>query len=221
MALCVVGTLMTWRREYRHRWLLLVPVASYYVAVIMVVGYAYDRFLLGYVIPVGLSAAAGFEWSEQRIRSRGWRVALTVACVFGIVAPPLLVNLDMRFTSKIAVERWLAAEAGDDPLILAVGNPIYLPRLSPYRHIVLNMVEDTMVDRHADLIVLNEEWVARVPRPRSEIVAMLHRASYAEVYRVVTPAQPWWSMMVSGVPPDSGTNLNKVSPSFSVWRRGA
>jgi 4-amino-4-deoxy-L-arabinose transferase-like glycosyltransferase len=220
MALVAIGVLAAWRGPtLRAMWLLLVPVVSYYVSVIMLVGYTYDRFFVGYVIPIGLFAAAGFEWLDQRSRSRLWRGALATGCAIGIVAPPILLDVNMRFSSKIALERWLKAEAGDDPLILAIANPIYLPRLAPYRHSILNMVEDTMVDRNADLIVLNEEWVARVPQPRSEIEALLHRASYEEVYRDMTPP-PSWSVLVSGIPPESSTNLNKVSPSFTVWRRG-
>jgi len=218
LAVAGVAVALGQRRRFRCLWLVVFTAAGYYVTAIMPVGFVYDRFLLGWIVAFGLLASLGFDAllrASQRFGSM--RMALAAACLTAAVVPAVLVDTDLVDGSRQRIERWLDARTVDDPLVVAVANPLYLPRLSSFRHHVLNMVEDDLASWKGDLIVLNLEWVHRVPFPDGYVESLLRQGHYTEVYHDVVPGRPWWSRPFTGVPPDGSTNLLKVSPSFSVW----
>jgi hypothetical protein len=221
LLLAAAGMVVAMRRRARFQrlWLVVFCAAGYYLTAIVPVGFIYDRFQLGWMAPVGLLAAIGFDalWRSAR-RFETIRRAVAAVVLIGAVVPAVLIDTEMVNGSRQRIERWLDARVADDPFVVAVANPLYLPRLSAFRHRVLNMVEDNLPAWKGDLVVLNEEWVHRVPFPAGHVEALLQRGSYTEVYRDMAGARPWWSQAFTSAVPDNGTNLLKISPSFSVWQ---
>lgn len=220
-ALAVAGAVMAARRYRRFRWLwlLAVPATSYYATVIMYVGYTYDRFLLGWALPVSLFAAAG-AGLLSRLPAPARRTVAAVGALAAIV-PAAALDAEMQFGSRARLEAFLEAHAPRDPFVVAVGSPLYLPRLSSFRYQILNQADDSLTEWNADLILLNEEWVARVPHPPGFVQALLRSGGYEDVYRDLRSPMPWWMRITAGVPTGDGTNLLKISPSFTVWSRRA
>jgi 4-amino-4-deoxy-L-arabinose transferase-like glycosyltransferase len=215
--LAITGAVMAARRHRRFRWLwlLTVPAASYYATVIMYVGYTYDRFLLGWALPVSLFAAAGSGVLSRLPASA--RRAVAAACALAAVVPAAALDAEMQFGSRARLEAFLEAHVSRDPFVVAVGSPLYLPRLSSLRYQILNQADDSLIEWNADLILLNEEWVARVPHPPGSVQALLRSGGYRDVHHDLRSPLPWWMRLTAGVPPDDGTNLLKISPSFTVW----
>ncbi len=223
-ALSVFGAWAALRRKRRFTWLwwLMVPIVSYYVTLIMSIGYVYDRFLLGWLPAAALFAALGLDqvWRAPRLTA-STRLALASACLIAAMVPAMYLNAEMAFFgTRNRLERWLAAHTNERSLIIATGNSLYLPSLIGYRHVVVNTHTEDLVNWNADTIVVNEDWLKRDDLPRARLVEVLTRASYVETHREETPPRPWWAVALAGSPlrPDI-TNLLKVSPFYTVWQK--
>ena len=224
--LSVYGAWAAFKRARRFTWLwwLMVPVVSYYLTLIMTIGYVYDRFLLGWLPIAALFAALGLDqiWRAPRLTSRT-RLALASAGLIAAMVPAMYLNGEMAFFgTRNRLERWIAAHANEHSLIVATGNALYLPSLSGYRHVIVNTHTEDLINWNAGLMVINEDWLKRDDLPRARLVEILTRASYAEVHREETPQRPWWILAFTGLPPRPDvTNLLKVSPFYTVWQKQA
>lgn len=209
-----------WRR-FRWLWVAMVPIISYYVTVIMTIGYIYDRFVLAWLVVGAQLAALGVDRLLRLPRmSATMRWSVATACTVAVLVPAVHLNATMASGSRDRLERWLAANAGDNPLLLATGNALYLPKLAGYRHVVLNAPDEEIASWQADVIILNEDWLKRVNTPRSAMVAAMVKASYLEVFRDLPAPRPWWVTMLTGSPPrEDVTNLMKLSPAYTVWKK--
>jgi hypothetical protein len=98
----------------------------------------------------------------------------------------------------------------DDPLVVGSGLPVYLPNLHPFRHVVdTRPGVEPLVEWDADAIVLNEEWLARTGESMATASPRLEAKGYRRVFSAGREAR--------GAEPFS--NVEKIDPPLSVWRR--
>ncbi len=212
--------------RFRNAIPLLVLPLSYMVALIGVVGYVYDRFLLGVVVVAAVFAAIGLEAALTRIRSTRLRTAVTAVCLALLLYPGVSLTLRIRSDSRLQVERWLERHAEDDPMVIGVGNRLYLPNLFPYRHQFHPRTETpALLEWQADVIVINEDWIERPGQPPNRpFLQALADGGYEEVYAVRGwPADPGLQYLLDGtlaIDPVL-SNVRKASPPLSVWKKSS
>lgn len=210
--------------QYRKVLPLLAMPISYMLTLIGVVGYVYDRFLLGFVVVAAVFAAIGFEVGLGLVRSTRLRTALAAIALAIVLFPGVSLSLRLATDSRTDVERWLSAQAEDDPFVLGVGDRMYLPNLYPYRHAFErrgNAGQILALD--ADIVIINEDWTDR--RRRADPTELQHQlagAGYEEVlFSRGWPEEPGpWVLLDGTLAIDPVlSNVRKASPPLSVWRR--
>jgi 4-amino-4-deoxy-L-arabinose transferase-like glycosyltransferase len=205
-----LGVALLRPRRYRLLLLLLLLAVGYLVSFVAVVGYVYDRFLLGVALPAALLAAVGFDTALRAIPAPRARRALAVGLLMLAIWPAMRLNWRITSDSRLAVEKWMSAATFDDPLVVGSGLPVYLPNLHPYRHVVdTRPGVEALVEWDADAIVLNEEWLARTGETMATASPRLEAAGYRRVFTAGREAR--------GAEPFS--NVEKIDPPLSVWRR--
>jgi hypothetical protein len=210
--------------HYRKVLPLLAMPISYMVTLIGVVGYVYDRFLLGFVVVAAVFAAIGFEVGLGLVRSARLRTAIATIALAIVLYPGASLSLRLATDSRTEVERWLAAHAEDDPFVLGVGDRMYLPNLYPYRHAFERRAAvDEILARDADLVIINEDWAdRRRRRDPTELQRQLRHAGYEEaVLSRGWPEEPGpWVLLDGTLAIDPVlSNVRKASPPLSVWRK--
>ena len=212
------------RTQYRELLMLLALPASYVVTFIGIVGYVYDRFLLGFAVIAALFAALGLESTMAVIRNGRVRAVMTAAVLGLALVPSVALNWRIVADSRLQVERWMAANLTDDPFVLAVGTRSYLPNLFPYRHVLVDHASASdLVTRNADVVIINEQWLTRGSvQDEHDTPQALRSAGYREVFmaggnvrqsawqraaRFATTMDPIFS------------NLEKIGPPLRVWRK--
>jgi hypothetical protein len=210
-AFAVVGLgVALWQpRRFRLVLLLLLLAVGYLVTFVAVVGYVYDRFLLGVALPAALLAAMGFDLVMQAIPNARARTAVAAGLLVLAIWPAIDLNWRIATDSRREVETWLAARIASDPYVVGAGLHVYLPNLHPFRHVV-----DTrpgvaaLLEWDADLIVLNEEWLNRSGETLAGAARALETAGYQRVFAAgrESTEEPF-------------SNVEKISPPLSVWQR--
>jgi 4-amino-4-deoxy-L-arabinose transferase-like glycosyltransferase len=204
-----LGAALWHPRRYQLLLLLLVLAAGYLVSFVAVVGYVYDRFLLGVALPAALLAALGFDTTMRAIARPRARLVLTVALLLLAIGPAVLLNWRIVSDSRREVEEWMKGLHGD-PYVVGSGLPAYLPNLHPFRHVAETRPGvDALLEWNSDVIVLNEEWLGRSGETLAGAAHRLEAAGYQRVFaagREATGAEPF-------------SNIEKISPPLSVWRR--
>ncbi|MCC7243342.1 MAG: glycosyltransferase family 39 protein [Acidobacteria bacterium] len=201
--------------------LAILPV-SYLLTFVGVVGYVYDRFLLGVVLVVVLFAARGFDSLVSVLPSARARQAATAALVVMLLAPAVALNIRLAGDTRVQAETWMQANLPADPLVLGVGTAIYLPNLYPYQHrLVPRASAAELLEWAPDAIVFNQSWFGRPGQPsESAVKTSLTEAGYVEQF----VAHQWnggvLSFLASGLFIDPVySNVGKVGASISVWVR--
>ena len=196
---------------------------SYWLAFIGVVGYVYDRYLIVIAVMLAMAAGAGWAWIAERMPSgRGFALA-RVALLLLVLTPTLVLNARLAGDSRRDAERWMRETLTGDPLVLGAGSPLYLPNLYPFQHrIEPRRTAEHLLAWDADVIVLDEDWLARF---REETVGRVRRtleaAGYAEQFAVrERAAGRWMAFLCSGLSIDPGSsNLGKIDPALAIWVR--
>jgi 4-amino-4-deoxy-L-arabinose transferase-like glycosyltransferase len=205
-----LGVAVLQPRRYRLLLLLLLLAVGYLVSFVAVVGYVYDRFLLGVALPAALLAAVGFDTAVQGIPTPRVRRAVAMGLLLLAIWPAVRLNWRISSDSRLAVEEWMSTATLDDPLVVGSGLPVYLPNLHPFRHVVdTRPGVEPLVEWDADAIVLNEEWLARTGETMATASQRLEAAGYRRVFAAGRDA--------GGAEPFS--NVEKIDPPLSVWRR--
>ena len=210
-------------RSFRHLLLLLSMVASYVVCFILVAGYVYDRFLLGIALVAAVFGAVGLESILGAIRNQLARRLLLTCILLVAAVPSLMLNWRIVSDSRRQVEQWMAVNLRDDPFVVAPSRQHSLPNLRPFRHVLEERGSKRLIAWNADVIVLNEQWLDRsLSETAPDIIRALKAAGYQEVFAVRQNEERSWAEVlltfdVSRNPEYS--NLHKVSPPISVWRR--
>jgi len=197
---------------------------GYLLAFIGVVGYVYDRFLLAVVPFVVLFAVRGLDWALQQIPREPWRRATLAAVLIALVYPTVALNARLAGDSRFGVEAWMQEHLTNDPSVLAVGSPLYLPNLYPYQHRVVPIGSVQEIQSwNADVLVLNEDWLDRPGQPSDETIERyLSDAGYGRTYTTGRTTAPGGlgGLVASGLTIDPGfSNIVKTSPPISIWVR--
>ncbi|MEZ5288693.1 MAG: glycosyltransferase family 39 protein [Vicinamibacterales bacterium] len=223
--LCLAGVVRVLRAPARFARLslLLIPAVSYLVTFMCVVGYVYDRFLLGTAVVAVLFACLGIDTLLARLRGTTPRVLAGVATLAVALGPS--VSLDWRLThdSRFDAERWMAANLPEEPFVLGIGNRAYLPNLYPFRHqLLFTTIGTRLVAWGADVVVANRQW-ERPDQPSLEAAgAALAEAGYAPTLELPGTAGRHWLVRAAAWGtdvPDYYSNLDKIDPPIAVWIR--
>jgi hypothetical protein len=197
---------------------------GYLVTFIGIVGYVYDRFLLAVVPFVVLLAVRGLDWALQQIPREPLRRAALAAVVSVLLYPAVAMNARLAGDSRFGVEAWMQQHLTNDPSVVAVGSPLYLPNLYPYQHRVVPMASvREILSWNAEVLVLNEDWLDRPGQPSDETIERdLSDAGYGRAYATgrTPPPGGLGGLVASGLTIDPlFSNLAKTSPPISIWVR--
>lgn len=208
------------------RWLML-TLASYYLTLIAVVGYHYDRFFLGAIVV--LAVATGWwidRWTHDGVPWRALRTAaVAIAVVYGIGRVVALDTVMLR-DSRYAVEDWLIEHATPHDRIAAAGFPVYLPRASKIFWTPLEESVEALRAERPDFVVVNT-GLSRRYGPGSERWVFYEalrsgQAGYERVVRQHTRFA-WsplnWESRFDGESEDEFSNLAKVNPTIEVFQK--
>jgi hypothetical protein len=205
-------------------WLVL-PVVSYYLGVIDLVLYNYDRFILP--IAFILAIFGGFAFDRWLVAER-WR-AIAAACVFAYTCfYSATVDVLMLGDSRYTVERWMKSNIHRDELVATSGLREYLPRIDGFGLVDVGTTADLKEARPA-FCVLNADYARAVPPDTDwgRLIAGLHDGSlgYRLVFRYRRPS-PWpW---LPGAHPDLVgqrtetivfSTLRNINPAIEVFER--
>jgi hypothetical protein len=210
--------------RYRNLLPLLIMPISYQITLIGVVGYVYDRFLLGYIVVAAILAAAGIHAGLDRLGSARLRTAAATIAIALLLYPGFALSARLATDTRTQVERWLAAHNEGEPFMVGLGMRIYLPNLYPFRHHVEQ--SSSLVAALAgkpELLIVNEDWVERREEaPHRWLTTELGAAGYEEVFFTQGwPENPGWRVLLNGtlgIDPVL-SNIRKASPPLSVWRK--
>lgn len=209
---------------HRLLWLLVALPVAYLFTFVGVVGYIYDRFLLGLVVVLAIVAARGLDWGLQAIPRGVPRAVATLLAVGVLLAPTAVLGIRQAADSRVRAEAWMQASLTDDPLVLGAGSPLYLPNLFPFQHrIEPRTSTDNLLSWEADAIVLYEDWFGRPGQPtRDTVRRTLGQAGYVERFtaRPAAPPDGWVPSLFSGLCIDPVfSNVGKINPPLSIWQR--
>jgi hypothetical protein len=207
---------------------LAVPAVSYLVTFVMAVGYVYDRFLLGILVVcalwagVALDRVASWRWSQRPVGAALAAGVLAITMLYAVS-----VNVAMRGDSRLHAENWLRAHAVNDPVVVGIGGQEYLPNLHPWRFRLTSTRASEVLAWSADFIVVNEPLARRLAATHGEPAALDRLehgdAGYTRVFRE-RAALPWFALLRNtrwwrSDASESFTNLDKIGPVISIWRR--
>jgi hypothetical protein len=223
--LAVVAAIAAWRSGVITVRVLLLPLLSYYVTFIAVVGYHYDRFFIGPVII--LAVALGWWLDRWLVAGRGNRLAkLAVVTVMFAYALSRVAALDalMLLDSRYTVEQWLLQHAAPDARVAAAGH--YLPRGGTLFWTPVAQDADALARLGPDYVIVNPAYTQRWSSdsaPGKFYAALSSGASgYKLVFRYRTYL--WWSPLrfekrFAESFDDPFSNLGKVNPVIEVYGR--
>jgi dolichyl-phosphate-mannose-protein mannosyltransferase len=220
--LLITGLL--WRRQDSTApaipaWVFLAPL-SYYVTLIGVIGYVYDRFLLPVTTLLALVAAIGVR------KTSGVRGVATVVLLGWLAWRAASVDALLVRDSRYAAEAWLRAHVPRDAWVVSVDEFGYVPRLDRFRHRqIAATIEETLSSR-PDFIVVNTEFLARSPADSPERLWLdwlqTDPGPYETAFRYKAPLG-WsalaWHARFSDRREDDFTNLDKANPEIVIFRR--
>lgn len=221
-------TWAVWRRE-RALLMLLLPVVSYYVTFIAIIGYQYDRFFIG--IALILCIFAG--WAVDRglavpgPRRSAMAAAACASIAFAVWRAASLDALMIR-DSRYAAEAWLRDNVGPGKTVAATGLSQYLPRhvMVAWDPIPASLESLRERQRPPDYIVFSAGFALR--EPDGSIGAEFYRAlregregyTLKRVFRTSLRLSPLaLETRFREVRDDPQSNLSKINPAIEIYGR--
>lgn len=215
-----------WRRE-RALLMLLLPILSYYLTFIAVIGYQYDRFFIGVALILCIFAG----WAVDRalaVSGPRRRAVLATACAAIAFAVWRAASLDalMIRDSRYAAEAWLRDNVAPGKTVAATGMSQYLPRHVMAGWDPMPASLDAVRERTPDYIVLSAGFALR--EPDGSIGAEFHRAlregregySLKQVFRTSLRFSPLaLETRFREVRDDAHSNLSKINPAIEIYGR--
>jgi hypothetical protein len=221
----VIASVAAWRARIATIRLLLLPLLSYYVTFIAVVGYHYDRFFIGMIVLLAVPVGWGLDrWVEYGRRYRGLRIAAS-CCLFAYaVARVAALDALMIFDSRYAAEQWLLQHAPPDAHIAAAGN--YLPRGGTLFWTPIPQDRDVLASVAPQFVIVNAAFTRRWS-PSSGPGRFYDALSGADsTYKMVFSYRTnlLWSPLrlekrFRDVVDDPFSNLSKVNPLIEIYGR--
>lgn len=209
-----------WRGPRVVRWLFL-PAVSYYICLVAVVGYFYDRFFLGISVILAIVTGAFLaEWTMTAAR----RAIVAVALIYGCARAVSLDAMMIR-DSRYYTERWMQAHVAPERSVAAVGPPEYLPRYSVIDWTGIPADPTDLAMSRPDYVIVNVLFATReTTGTRHAFYQQLVNgaAGYRRVLHWQTP-QPLSVLNVEprfqGTVEDVFSNLTKINPPIDVYER--
>ncbi|MBQ01505.1 MAG: hypothetical protein CL477_12560 [Acidobacteria bacterium] len=223
LMICTVGVVWALIQKPRNTRLLalLVPLASFWVFLLSVLLYHYDRWSMTEAVTLSLFGAPLLtHFTERGSRWRVARIGGVVAVFVFTFAYAFSVNAMMAADSRYAVERWMQEHISEDDLVLTVGFPMYLPRMHEYSS------TGTMGPSVAHLQEVEPEYVITSSsyderrweegHASWEFFALLKTGSLPYVTALSHQSRPKWNFLsFRGVL----SNLEKIDPEINIYRR--
>ena len=212
-------------------WVFLVAV-SYYVTLIAMIGYVYDRFLLPVTTVLALAAAIGMRRLAEGGKTSGFvsfvlrrnetRGLLIAWLLWRVASVDALLVRDSRY----AAEAWLRANVTRHAWVVTVDEFGYLPRLDRFRHKQIQATIEDTLSNNPEFIVVNTEFLARSPAgsPERQWLDWLQDGAgpYTVASRHKSPlgwsAFAWQTRFTDGRE-DDFTNIDKANPEILIFRR--
>ncbi len=224
LLVCIAGLVSSVRA--RDHLFLLLPALSYYLCVISVVMYHYDRFFLGICFILALFGGKLLSDGLGPGRWLVWRRA-AVAGLFGyLLLAGVTVDVVMASDSRYGVERWLAEPVHAAGQIGMPGMTIYLPRVDAARALEIRESWAEVDEIRPRFIVVNRGFSCRAEPGSSaaDFYAGLRDGSKGYRLSLAHRSTPTWPMVGPdrvwrGVCEDPFTVLAKINPEIQVFER--
>ncbi len=197
--------------------------ASYYLTLIAVIGYVYDRFLLPVTTLLALPAAIGLYRLTAGSRQQHLAGLFLISwLVWRVASVDALLVRDSRY----AAEAWLRANVTRDAWVVTVDEFGYLPRLDRFRHKQIEpTIEDTLSNK-PEFVVVNTEFLARAPEGSPVRLWLDWLQADNGPYQVVLrhkaslgPSALAWHSRFTDRREDDFTNLDKANPEIVIFKR--
>ena len=160
LALVVIGLVVTLKRkgERRGRLALLVPVISYHVSFLAVVGYVYPRFVLPMMLVLALFAGAAVAWLWQRKWGKVPGAAVAIALMAWVGLAGLSVDYVMATYSRYDAQMWLEQKVPGEARVSYLGDMRDMPRFNkPLDPHPCEPNAEVLAESRADVLVLSFE----------------------------------------------------------------
>jgi hypothetical protein len=215
-----------WRRE-RALLILLLPVVSYYLTFVAVIGYQYDRFFIGVALILCIFAGRAVD---RVVPAAGPRRSAVVVAVSAVVAFAVwrVASLDVLMVrdSRYAAEAWLLDNVGPGKTVGATGMSQYLPRHVMVGWDPIPASLESLRERGPDYIVLSAGFALR--EPDGSIGAEFYRAlregregyTLKKMFRTSLRFSPLaLETRFRNVRDDPQSNLSKINPAIEIYGR--
>ena len=207
-------------------WLLL-PVVSYYVTVINVVLYSYDRFLLPVLLVLAIFGGYALERFTHASSLRAWRGAV----VTGVFVYTLLysgtVDVLMLTDSRYAAEQWLRDHVDDEALVAASSISTYMPRLDDFNYI--SVFDRAVLEQRFWIVNVDYTFTEPPESPLGRLLGLLRSADgpYRLVFTVRASNPLRWlplghaDLVGERRDPEMVSFLRNISPTIEIYERAA
>lgn len=216
-----IGLPLAWRTRRDATIALVLPIVSYYVTFITLIGYQYDRFYLAPAVLLAMLAGLTLAWLVGR-RTAWATAAAGVVAVYSL-AQGVSVNQMMSRDSRFTAEAWLLANVRPGHVVGMAGPRAYLPRTYPLPTTDVQLDWTEIAFAPPEYLVVNLEH-ARRPRDRAFFAPLLD-GTHQDYEPVATFKSPpglallaYFDVFRNGQE-DPTTNLDKINPEIGVFAR--
>lgn len=226
LLVCAIGLAGRVRAKGWGELYLLLPALSYYLCVISIVMYHYDRFFLGVCF---ILALFGGKMIADAVATGPWLVwrRSAVAGLFVYLAlAGLSVDVVMANDSRYTVERWLDDPSHTGGQVGIPGMAIYLPRVAPSRALPIQESWREIDELQPRFIVVNRGFSCRAEpgTPAAEFYDGLRAETRGYRLSLAHRSTPDWPIIGPdrvwrGECDDPFTVLAKINPEIQVFER--
>lgn len=215
------GLPLAWRARRDATIALLLPIVSYYVTFITLIGYQYDRFYLAPAVLLTMLAGLALAWCGER-RAVWARAAVAIVAIYSL-AQGVSVNQMMARDSRFAAEAWLLEHVRPGQVVGMAGPRAYLPRTYPLPTTDVQLDWAEIAFSPPEYLVVNLEH-ARRPRDRAFFAPLLD-GTQPQYQPVATfKSSPGLALLAyfevfRNGQEDATTNLDKINPAIGVFAR--
>ena len=205
---------------------LLVPIVSYWLLFLNVIGYSFDRFMLPVCVVAAVFAGVGLARLVADGPLRRARQALCAAGLVFTALNPITLDLMMLFDARYAAEAWVERQLPAGRHVGLLGGS-YLPRFERGQYETILTFSDLHRFR-APLIVVNADYQRLRPASTTErqILAALdqgdlgYRPIYSQRFEVPWQALPGLHPALVGERRGPVlSNLHHVNPRMEIFAR--
>lgn len=212
-------------RQARLLLLIVTPILTYYVGFLAVIGYVYDRFLIGW-LPI-LSSIGGVFVARLLAGARPLRIAVAGAILLAAALNAVAVNVVFHGDPKDEARRWLASNLACGTSVGIAFDRRFVPPLPCYDVWIRRPGEAMQLAHNTDILVFNEAYIQRFGSRAAgrEFLAGLQSGAlgFERIRRFDTRPPPWaplyWESRFWNRREDPETTADKPLHAIEIWRR--